>query len=286
MMIKLGTTTLALNGWLADPGRPRESQQQRLAAIRQIVQGYGLAAVELALDLPMIYPSIFDASFYDTVAELQEELGFTCTAHLPFLWIEPASLNVAIRRASVDSLQRGIQLTRRVKVDTYVLHLWGLATTLITAQLEAPAARQAIMQVLAVQAGRCLAELCETVEPRDICIENLEDSHLDLTLALADQHNTSLCFDVGHLVWQGGDALDFLSRHGDQIREVHLHDATRQSTGGATTVRDHLALGQGQVDYQRILEKLGEMRYDGPVILEVNSEADLEESLRALGKEG
>jgi len=281
-MFKLGTTTLALAGWLADPSQPEQSQHQRLDAMRRVVQDYGLPVVELSLDLPMVHPTVFDVGFYEGVAELQRELGFACTAHLPFLWIEPSSLNETIRQASVESLHRAVELTRSVVIETYVLHLWGLATALITAQLQAGPERQAIMGALGVQAERSLADLCEILEPRDICIENLEDSHLELTLTLANRHQTSLCFDVGHLAWRGDDPLEFLRRHGDRIREVHLHDAARQQAGTTPAVRDHLALGDGQIDYRAVLDTLEEMRFGGAVILEVNSEADLQKSLERL----
>ncbi len=59
------------------------------------------------------------------------------------------------------------------------------------------------------------------------------------------RQGTSICLDVGHLAWQGGGELDFLTRHGDRIREVHLHDAVSVSTSGRTQTRDHLPLGRG-----------------------------------------
>jgi sugar phosphate isomerase/epimerase len=283
-MVKLGSTTLSLIGWLADPSQPELSRSQRLHAMRRLVTDYGLAAVELSLDLAMVHPTVFDATFYEGVAELQQELGFACSAHLPFLWIEPGSLNEAVRRAGFESLRRAVELTRSVAIDTYVLHLWGLATTLITAQLQPGPEREAIIGALGIQAERSLADLCQVLPPRDICIENLEDSHFEFTLALANQHQTSLCFDVGHLAWRGDDPLAFLREHGDRIREVHLHDAARQSGGSGPPVRDHLPLGDGQNDYGAIMDMLEEMRFDGTVILELNSEADLKTSLRRLRK--
>jgi sugar phosphate isomerase/epimerase len=53
-------------------------------------------------------------------------------------------------------------------------------------------------------------------------------------------------------------------------------------TGGPQQVDDHLALGHGQIDYRAVLHKLEEMGYDGPVILELTSQKDLEESLNSL----
>ena len=49
--MKIGATTIPLAGWVADPRRPEQSRAHRLAAIRQLVGGYALSAVELTLDL-------------------------------------------------------------------------------------------------------------------------------------------------------------------------------------------------------------------------------------------
>jgi sugar phosphate isomerase/epimerase len=270
----LGTTTLSLAGWIANPQQPAESRAHRLRAIRQIIEGYGMRAVELTLDLQAIYSSVFDVGFYESVAELQRELGFVCTVHLPFLWVEPASLNETIRQASVDCLRQAVETTHAVDVHAYVLHLWGFTTGQVLPQLREPVQRQALLGALLAQASRSLSALCDIVEPADLCVENLEDSLFDLALPLIEQHRVSICLDVGHLALQGGDALAFLAQHRDRIREIHLHDVK--------PARDHLALGQGQLDYAALLEKLAEVNYQGPVILEVNTKADLEQSLAAL----
>lgn len=250
--------------------------------MRQVVEGYGLSAVELTLDLAAAFPQVFDASFYAAVAGLQQELGFACTAHLPFLWVDLASLNQPIRQASLACLRRAVELTRPVDIQTYVLHLWGFTTTQIAVQLQRPVHRQVILEALMQQAGRSITELCEILEPRDLCVENLEDSLFDLALPLIEQHDTSICLDVGHLAWHGVSELEFLMLHADRIREIHLHDAASRPEGTHRQVRDHLALGQGQIDFDAFLAKLEEMGYDGTVILEFNSREDLETSLNGI----
>jgi sugar phosphate isomerase/epimerase len=281
-MTKLGTTTLPLAGWAADPRQPEGSRNLRLGAIRQVVQQYGLPAVELTLDLCAIYPHIFNADFYCSVAALQQQLGFLCTVHLPFLWVDPTSLNEPVRLASLASLRGTIERTRAIEIGAYVLHLWGFTTMQIAAQLQEVTQREAILEVLMAQADRSLNELCEIVDPRLLCIENLEDPLFEMAVPLIEKHNTSICLDVGHLALQGNDELGFLARYGQRIREVHLHDAIRWSPARPEPVRDHLALGQGELDFASLLCQLEQIGFDGPVILELNSQADLEESLRRL----
>jgi sugar phosphate isomerase/epimerase len=281
--MKIGTTTLPLAGWLVDPRKPEEGRQQRLATIRHIVEGYGLSAVELTLDLAMVFPQVFGASYYSAVADLQQEIGITCTVHLPFLWVDPASLNEPVRQASSQCLRRSIELTRPVEVSTYVVHLWGLATTQIMMLLEHAALRQGVLAGMMAQAGRSLAEVCELLDPRDLCVENLEAPPFDAALPLIEQNGVSICLDVGHLAWEGDNALEFLARHGDLVREVHLHDALSIPAGPRPQIRDHLPLGQGDIDYLALLNRLQEVDFQGTVILENNSQAELEASLEQLG---
>jgi sugar phosphate isomerase/epimerase len=278
--MKIGTTTIPLAGWGVDPRQPERGRAHRLAAIRQLVDVYGLSAVELNLDLGAVYPHMFDAGFYATVADLQQELGFVCTVHLPFLWLDPSSLNEPVRQASADCLRRSVELTRSVEVTTYVLHLWGPTTMQIAVLLADPAQRQAILGAVMAQAGRSLAEVCEVVDRHDLCVENLEAPPFDAALPLVEQYGVSICLDVGHLAYENGDAVDFLTQHGERVREVHLHDFISVSAGGqARQTRDHLPLGRGQVDTGAILRRLEEMDFEGAVILEVNGRSDLEESL-------
>lgn len=277
--MKIGTTNIPLAGWVVNPWQPEEARAHRLASMRQLVEGYGLSAVELGMDMGIVYPTVFDAGFYAAVADLQQELGFVCSAHMPFMWLDAASLNEPVRQASVDCLRRAIELVQPVEVATYVLHLWGNTTIEINAVLANSPTRPAVLVGLMAQAGRSLAEVCELVEPRDLCVENLEAPSFDVAMPLVEQYGVSICLDVGHLAYGDDNALNFVARHGDRIREVHLHDFVNESVGGRTYTRDHLALAQGQMDTAAFLYKLKEIGFDGPVILEVNSKTDLEESL-------
>ncbi len=278
-MIQFGTTTLPLAGWIANARQPEASRSHRLRAIQQIVEHYGLQAVELTLDLQAIYPRVFDERFYNSVADMQQSLGFACTVHLPFLWVEPASVNESIRLASVACMLQAVEVSQAITAHTYVLHLWGFATMQVISQLRESAERQILMDALMSQADRSLATICEFIEPGRLCVENLEDSLFDLALPIIDQHGASICLDVGHLTMQGGSALDFLEHHGERIREIHLHDAIAHIQGERQHAQDHLALGEGHVDYATLLGRLLETGYQGPIILEVNDRASLEKSL-------
>ena len=278
--MKLGTTTIPIAGWVIDPTNPQAGRESRLKAIKKLVAGYGLSAVELTLDFNTVYPHIFNAEFYESVAQLQKELGFVCTVHLPFMWLDCASINETIRQASVECIRQVLKIIKPIYAETYVLHLWGNTTIQIMNAMEISRHKEQVMQAILTQADHSIKELKKLIYPLNLCVENLEAPSFDFVVPLIEKHNVSVCLDVGHLAYQGGGEIGFLDRLGDRMREVHLHDALHKtSEGNIVDTKDHLALGEGQIDYRAFMQKLIEVGFDEIVILENNSQYDLERSI-------
>jgi sugar phosphate isomerase/epimerase len=280
--LKFGSTVIPFTSWGVNPRQPEEERERHFQAVRRLVEELNLQVVELSLDFGLLHPQVMDPAFYRQVAALQRELGFACTIHLPFLWLDLTSLNDLIRQASVESVRRAVELAQPFQVETYVLHLWGSTTALITRVIADEVVQRNLLTAVLQQADRSLAEICTFVKPQTLCIENLEALSFDLVVPLLERHGTGICLDVGHLAWQGGGELAFLERHGERVREVHLHDAVLPSAEQGKRARDHLPLGRGELDYEALLHKLDEIGFDGCVIIENNSEADLRESLERL----
>jgi sugar phosphate isomerase/epimerase len=281
-MVKVGTTLIPLVGWTMDARERQDARARHLEAIRTLVEKYRVQAIELNGDFALLYPQVIDKGYYEEVAELQEELGFMCTLHLPFLWVDGASLNEPIRRATAQSIRRVLELTQPLDVESYVLHLWGIWTSMLAGvqQLSAKERHSLISEILR-RAESSLVELADLVPPASVCVENLAVLPFEPIAAMAERQGMSICLDVGHLTTDGGDALLFLARHWDKIGEIHLHDALIEA-GGAPNARDHLPLGAGKVDYVALMETLEERGYDKVLILEMNNEADLSQSLEKL----
>jgi sugar phosphate isomerase/epimerase len=277
--MKIGTTTIPLAGWVVDVSRPEEFRKRRLEAIRRIVKGYGLSSVELSLDFGIIFPQVFDESFYKSVAVLQKEFGITCTVHLPFMWIDCSSLNETIRQSSLECVRRAVDLSEPLYVDAYVLHLWGNTTIQITTALKESVQREMVLEAVLTQADRSLSEITKFINPINLCVETLEAPPFDLFAPVIEKHGTSICLDVGHIAYQLGGELSFLDRYQERIREIHLHDYLVESVGGFTRTIDHLALGKGQLDYRAFMQKLEEIQYNEVLILENNTQYDLEQSI-------
>jgi sugar phosphate isomerase/epimerase len=277
--MKLGTTTIPIAGWVINPGDPEGMRTKRLEAIRRIVNGYGLDVVELSLDLGMVYPDVFNKDFYQEAAALQRELGFICTVHLPFMWLDCASLNETIRQASVDSIRQAYELVDPLRVDAYILHLWGSTTIQISELMQESIRRQIFLGAVLEQAEKSLEQIREFINPFNLCVETLEAPDFDFVIPSLKKHDVQICLDVGHLAWQGGGELSFLERNFDNIREIHLHDARVEISGGDRKIVDHLALGRGQIKYRDFMQKLVDLGFEEVVVLENNSQNDLEQSI-------
>lgn len=280
--MELGANLLPLVGNLVNRQDPAGEQRRHLQASRALIQEYGLGAIELTGDFPAIYPEVMNRSFYEEMARLQEELGFKCTVHLPFLWLDLGSLNEAIREASVSSTVAVVEATAPLRVELYVAHLWGLWSKAVVEEIP-PKGQAAVYKALITQAIRSIEDLKRFVPPERLCIENLTPTPLDTLLELARSQGVRLCLDVGHLASRGEDPEEAILESRDVLAHVHLHDVLRRQRADGTWENwDHLGLGRGDVDYLRVLEALRRGGFAGAVILEHSAREDLEASVNAL----
>jgi sugar phosphate isomerase/epimerase len=281
--LKIGAALVPLVGWGIDAEQPELARRAHLSAIRRLVEEFGLKAVELNGDFTSLYPDVFDRAYYGQVAALQEELGFACTVHLPFLWLDGFSLAEPVREATIHCMARTLESTGALSIESYVVHLWGTwSSILATVQLLPEKEKRSLLEAMLRSAELTLEELGGLVSPRKICVENLESLPFEPVVPLVERQGMRICLDVGHLTVRGGDALEFLDRHWGLIGEIHLHDALLAGSPGPGA-RDHLPLGRGDVDYGGFMDELRESNYEGVVILEVNTEAALRESLERVG---
>ena len=130
-------------------------------------------------------------------------------------------------------------------------------------------------------AAETLTELGKRCTNHDLCacihphighrIETEED--IDRILNLVDTREVFLCLDVGHLAAAGNDPVHIFKTYGSCVRHVHFQDAV-------PIVQKHekqsnfCALGQGIVDFPRILAVMNEQRYDGWITIDCDQTPD------------
>jgi sugar phosphate isomerase/epimerase len=240
----------------------------------------GFNPIELSGDMVLFLPYSFDPPTIERLAALKQETGLAYTVHLPLWSVEPSTPLGPVREGSVRAATDVLQATLPLEPERYVLHATGaLAAEFYRMDLP-DVARAFILRLFQANARQSIETLLsETGIPsRQLAIETIEFP-FDLTLELARDLDLSICLDIGHvLVGFSGpvDLFDALEACLPRLGEIHLHDGPWQ--GPEQNIgygRDHQPLGRGDLDTGRLLDRLVQASYDGPIIFELAVEEAL-----------
>ncbi len=244
------------------------------AALARDLYEHGFDPVELGGDMALFFPQSFAPDTIERLVALKRETGLAYTVHLPLWSTEPSTPLAPVREGSVCALVDILQRTLPLEPEVYVLHATG-ALAAEFSQMDLPdLARGFVLQQFQAAAGQSIRTiLADTaIESRRLAIETIEFP-LDLTLALAEDLDLSICLDVGHVLagFSGPLGLfEALEACLPRLAEVHLHDAPQWHQGeplGYGT--DHQPLGTGDLDTVRLLDRLVEAEFSGPIIFEL-----------------
>ena len=240
----------------------------------------GFSLIELGGDLAQFFPQTFSPRAIERLAALKQEQGLAYTVHLPLWSVEPSTLLTPVRQGSVRAVIECIQATLPLHPEVRVLHATGALATEFYRMRSQGAARALILRQFQNCARESLrAILAETGIPsRQLAIETIEFP-FDLTMELAEELDLSICLDTGHVLsgFSGPVELDdVLERCLPRLAEVHLHDSPRLAPGQPVVYgKDHQALGAGDLDVGRLLDRLAAANFTGPLIFELRVEQAL-----------
>jgi inosose dehydratase len=139
----------------------------------------------------------------------------------------------------------------------------------------------------------------------DYALRPVLHNHAGTALEFADElhdalmavppEEAGLCLDTGHAAYAGIDLDALLDRWGERVEYLHLKDVREEVRDGAVRGRAGFwgavgegvfcPLGEGMVDFPRLLARLERMDFDGPVTIEQDRRPGAgttpEESVRA-----
>ncbi|MGA2331703.1 MAG: sugar phosphate isomerase/epimerase [Syntrophales bacterium] len=113
-----------------------------------------------------------------------------------------------------------------------------------------------------------------------LCIENLSERYYHFMPMFDKVPDLKMTLDIGHsqLLSRENTSFGFIENCFSRIEHVHVHD----NRGGKSPKDDiHLPLGEGIVDYRRILALLKEKGYESTMTMEVKL-ADMEKTKDAI----
>ncbi len=248
--------------------------------IREVAK-HGFNLIELSGDLGMLHPPAFTASAIEKLVKVKNKLGLSYTVHLPFHSIDLSTPLDEVREASARTTAEAIQITAPLEPEVYVCH----ATAGLAAEFhEMSISEKARPHLLGHFKSKALAAI-ETIltstglPSRRFAVENISFP-FDLTLDIAEELDLGFCLDVGHLLagYSGPfDLFDALEACLPRLVEIHLHDSPWQGPDHIVQKgQDHQALGRGDLDVGRLLNRLELAGWNGPIIFELTIDEALD----------
>lgn len=282
-MIQLGASiqSIAAEEFARRPVNPRG---RLLETIEELATEYQLDAVELFLDGIFLFPEIVDRALFEDVARLQQRLGMAMTAHLPYAWIDISSANERMRAASVGAIIEAVEMTAPVEISSYALHATGPFGNEVSPNVARPEQDLWVLPMLG-SIQRSLTELRSRLPNTPLAVETMEGFPFEWQAPIVQQLDLGVCCDLAHMTVRSMDPEPFIEQWLPKIRQFHVHGVREQAIGVNMRYRkDHHPLGgPGElVDTQRLLALLESKGFEGPVILENLSRADLDLSVPAL----
>lgn len=244
----------------------------------------GFNPIELGGDLGMFLPHVYSPESVTKLAALKSE-GITYTLHLPLWSVESSTPLTPVREGSVKAVLETIQATLPVEPEVYVLHATGALAAEFYNMHISEMARTIILRQFQNGARESIRTILEHtgISSRKLAIETIEFP-LDMTLELAEELDLSICLDTGHVLAGFPGWFDFfevVEMILPRLAEVHLHDCKKMPLGQRGYGQDHKPLGHGNLELARLLDRLKQADFIGPLVFELDIK-DAQESLNVV----
>lgn len=220
----------------------------------------GFDYLELAMDPPMAHYSTISADLA-TIGQALRDNGLAAVCHLP-TFVTTADLTESLRRASIEEMHRSLEIAAELGIEKAVLHpsmVTGMGGHVMTT---IKALAFDFFAGMVESADRFGVQLClENMFPRNLFGAEPEDFEEIFTAF----PTLKLTLDTGHANiddWRGDRLMSLVDRLGDRIGHLHFSDNRGRRD-------EHLAIGEGTVDFRRLVKRLQALGYDDTLTLEV-----------------
>ena len=221
----------------------------------------GFDYVELTLDPPEATPQKILAQ-KRPIQELLRRYGMGITGHLPtFVWT--SDLYESLRKASIQETLDALEAGSELGIEKVVLHpgyITGLAKFVLD---KAKGYGMESIGAILKKATSLGITLCiENMFPQS----NFLSNPYEFQEVFQSFPEIRLALDIGHANLGGGKnkSSEFIHQYGYRIGHVHANDNFGKED-------NHLPIGAGIIDFEKILRELNEAQYDETLTLEVFS---------------
>lgn len=250
------------------PIRPLRDEIHAIGAL-------GFDYLELAMDPPQAHWEIVRRQ-KEALREVLAHYALDLVCHLP-TFVHTADLTPSIRAASREEVRQALSVAVELGAGKVVLHpsfVGGLGRNVPD-----------LVKGYALESLDGVLRQSQTLGCR-VCLENLFErltpfsTLADFEVLFARWPQLEMTLDVGHAFIDGRGMernLAFIRSFGDRLGHVHVSDNRGRRD-------DHLAVGDGDIDFPVLIQALQHIPYDETMTLEIFTEdrSDLVRSRRAL----
>lgn len=227
-------------------------------------------SLEFAENLGIKHLEIMNEYPNDSInIEAMNSYNLRYTIHCPITDMNIASLNSSIQKASINEIKNSIDLANNIDSNIVVIHPSG-------------------MNILGHKYNDKILSTCK--ESLEICGRYGEDNGVMATVEnmpninwlihqdifelnkLLLEINMFMTLDVGHASTMGYKEEDI---YFDSVKHIHLSDNFLEKDL-------HLGLGNGKINFDKIIKLYKKNNYKGKYILEINDESPLIDSINYL----
>jgi len=242
---------------------------------------------KLGLPTCQVYTDTFDSDLAARLAEAMERYGIEATTLVslgpgPQVWnFDQGPLTIGLfprtwRRQRIDSLKRASDFARRVGIPAVHTHCGFLPE-----DPNNPLYRET------VEAIREVASHCQG-NGQSFLYESGQETPVTLLRAILDVglKNQGVNLDTANLIlYDKGNPVDALDVVGTYVRGLHAKDGLYPTD--PKNLGQQVPVGQGKVDFPRIIQRLKELHYQGAITIEreisgPRQEADIRQAMKYL----
>lgn len=226
----------------------------------EIFAQMGFDYLELAMDPPMAHYSSISRNI-DSIKKSLNDNGFGLVCHLP-TFVLTADLTESIRSSSVDEMLRSLEVSAELGAQKVVLHpsiVFGMGPF--------------VMDTVKDYYFEFLAKMVDASNrlKLTICLENMMPRNIlgvepaDFEEIFEMYPTLQMTLDTGHAnigAPDGSRLLELVERFGKRLGHIHISDNLGKRD-------DHMAVGQGTVDFSTLIRRLVELGYNDTITLEI-----------------
>ncbi|MBD3255633.1 MAG: TIM barrel protein [Candidatus Lokiarchaeota archaeon] len=240
-----------------------------IEASLNFAERYDIEVVEIILDPPEIY----NKKERDNIIDLCNAYSIEKQVHAPFTDVSLCSFNQNISDATVKSCIDAAEFCQQIGAEILTVHP-GVGHFLIKKVRE-------FNNLQLVSATNKLLDATSQFNVK-VCMENMpKDAHMlgnveviRSFLSRSDRDDIYFTFDTSH-AWTTDMNQDlYWKNFHSLIKNVHLADNNNKDTDL------HPALGDGKVDFSKILNLANEFNYEGVFIIEIITGRALRRSIK------